>query len=614
MVNTVNHTLNSRLNSINNLEYLDKIYSDHLGSNLEEEESYLFGYTFPFEDPDVVVLIMENWVNHIDLQLDKLEEHSDEYTYLFQKRGFTVAEFKMVMTGKATEDDYLDERVYAYLFISSKEDHNYFISANSYDKEKTILQCYTEVLKKYIVEEIKELNQFFFDSRMKAYFPLSSLKRHTYILGKTGSGKSELIKNLWFDLQINSNIKNNKSLVCIEPQGKLSAELLQFYLNADYKSRVVYLDTHIRETAKQILGEDIVDDDYIFVLNPFDIQDNSTTNIEYLTDQLTSAFFSLVKSDSSDQMELLLASCVYTLLRIGDCDILTLLEFLQEGKNDKLINIGSQLKNKIHRQTIQDLNTQSFKQTQKSIRTRLARAISSINTQKALSGKSTVDIGSAIANGKVVICNLRQGLLSEEASKVIGRIILAIIQTEIKKRSVGEKHRPAFVFIDEAQDFITNRVTDILAKERQKGLHMILAHQHISQLEDAKIKNGVVANTGIKVASKNDPKSLDLIAKQMGIASKDFNKLKKYAFYVHDSHNDNAGARMIKAPSKYVKIKRPFYMDKKELKKFFLWTIHESGYYTKVEQDSENQILDTRNLGVDSSQQINKEVYKDPFK
>jgi DNA helicase HerA-like ATPase len=107
---------------------------------------------------------------------------------------------------------------------------------------------------------------------MKVYFPLSSLKRHTYILGKTGSGKSELMKNLWFDLQINSNIRRNKSLVCIEPQGKLSVELLQFYLNSGNKEKVVYLDTHIRETAKQLLGEDIVDDDYIFVFNPFDIK------------------------------------------------------------------------------------------------------------------------------------------------------------------------------------------------------------------------------------------------------------------------------------------------------------------------------------------------------
>jgi hypothetical protein len=143
------------------LEFLNKIYDDYFGSNHLEEESFLFGTVFPFEDIELVIQIMNSWVNLIDLKLDKLEEYGGKYVDLFKKRGFTIAEYKMVLSGKAAEDVYLDERVYAYLYIDCKEDLNYFISDNTYDTEKTILQKYTKVLEKYIINEIEELHHFF---------------------------------------------------------------------------------------------------------------------------------------------------------------------------------------------------------------------------------------------------------------------------------------------------------------------------------------------------------------------------------------------------------------------------------------------------------------------
>jgi len=175
-----------------------------------------------------------------------------------------------------------------------------------------------------------------------------------------------------------------------------------------------------------------------------------------------------------------------------------------------------------------------YKTTQKSIRTRIAKTISSHNTLKLLTGDSSVDISKALKKGRVLICNLRQGLLSEESSKIIGKLILAIIQTEIKKRELGKNHKPAFVFVDEAQDFITDKVTNILAKERQKGLHLLLSHQNVGQLSNLKILNGIMANTSLKLASKNDPKSQSVMAKQMNIKVKDFDTLKKYRFFIND--------------------------------------------------------------------------------
>lgn len=423
-----------------------------------------------------------------------------------------------------------------------------------------------------------------------------NLRRHAYILWKTWCWKSEIIKSLRFDIQRSRWKKKNYSLISIEPQGKLSIELLRFYINAKKMNRVVYLDTHIRQTAKQMCWEDLFDSDYVFTLNPFKITDNSDSNIEYLTDQLTAVFFSLVKTSSSDQMELLLSACINALLNFWNSTILDLLDFLNENRNQALLHKSQDLINPIHRQTIEELENWYYKQTQKSVRTRIAKSVSSINTLKVLTGYSTINIGKELNKGKIIICNLKQGLLSEEASKIIGKLIIALIQTEVKKRELWKRHKPTYLFIDEAHDFITEKVTDILAKERQKWLFLTLAHQHIGQIQNSNIQGGLIANTALKFASRNDGKSQRLMARQLWIKEKEFDELKNFQFYVNNGNLTNPVTRPFKSPKKYINTSSPFYMDKSELKKFFLRTVHESGYYQKLDQST-----------------LENETYNDPF-
>jgi len=264
-------------------------------------------------------------------------------------------------------------------------------------------------------------------------------------------------------------------------------------------------------------------------------------------------------------------------------------------------------------QTIGELEKNRFRQTQKSIRTRIARAVSSMNALRVFLGESTVNIDKLIDGGKIVIANFRQGLLSEDASQILGKFLIALVQTNIKKRPIGNKHKPTFLFLDEIQDFVTSKITNILAKDRQRGLHMILAHQHLGQIEDTNIRSGIIANTGVKVISKADPKSQSVMSKQMHFSDKEFEKLKRYHFFVHDSSQYDFKTKQVKASSKYVSNNSAFYMSNAQLEEYFKWLVHESGYYKKLEKDILPKPTPTKKVTKKASESPSNSQYEDPF-
>jgi len=253
-----------------------------------DDHSVPFGYYSYTGNEQLVKDFMEQWVNQLDWELDQAFD-LDQYADLMGQRGLTFSEYVFVLKGPNSHIDYDEERVFEFLQIDGPEEHHYFNSIQYSDEETNLWNSYKAYLTKWIEEENTELHQFFFESKNALHLSLESIKRHVYILGKTGSGKSEIIKNLWFDLQKKSNPNRNMSLFSVEPQGKLSIDLLRFHFNHHNQDRVVYLDTNIRETAKNILGKDIFNEDYLFTINPFGTKGVSQQDIDYLTASIQSS-------------------------------------------------------------------------------------------------------------------------------------------------------------------------------------------------------------------------------------------------------------------------------------------------------------------------------------
>ena len=86
---------------------------------------------------------------------------------------------------------------------------------------------------------------------------------------------------------------------------------------------------------------------------------------------------------------------------------------------------------------------------------------------------------------KVILVNLSKGLVGEETSKLIGRMIAMQVKiAALKRAKIDPKDRtPYFLYIDEFQNYVSKSIESILSEARKYKLGLIIGHQYIDQLK-----------------------------------------------------------------------------------------------------------------------------------
>lgn len=135
---------------------------------------------------------------------------------------------------------------------------------------------------------------------------------------------------------------------------------------------------------------------------------------------------------------------------------------------------------------------------------------------------------------------------------------------------------------------------------------------------DKKTMDIVLGNTAIKIAGKANDDSLKVMAKEMEnlVNTKDFSKLKKYEFFVHNSFVDGEPLVMkLKTPDFLVKMEdSPFYMTKEQLKETILHLVNKSGYYVATGGGDTKQQVGKENEGNRKKLDGSKPNFKPKFR
>ncbi|MBI2551596.1 type IV secretion system DNA-binding domain-containing protein [Candidatus Uhrbacteria bacterium] len=131
---------------------------------------------------------------------------------------------------------------------------------------------------------------------------------------------------------------------------------------------------------------------------------------------------------------------------------------------------------------------------------------------------SSFDFRQVMDEGKILLVNLSKGLTGDVNAELLGMIIVSKLQMAALGRANMEesKRRDFFLYIDEFQNFITDSIATILSEARKYRLDLIVAHQYIGQLvknNDTKIRDAVFGNVGTTLTSRIGPEDVEMLEK-----------------------------------------------------------------------------------------------------
>lgn len=401
------------------------------------------------------------------------------------------------------------------------------------------------------------------------------LSGHVLIVGRTGSGKSVLSKQLIYSLVLQSNENRKHAVMVIDPHGDLARDCLFFAINNRNSNRLIYLSSAINREA------DTGDSVYSCVFNPF-VSDGSSEMIFLLTETLTECLCELLTDATlTTQMISVIRPCIATVLRSPDPSLATLNRFFLEGYNADLIELGKTSDVEQHRIFFsKEWNAEHLRVSKNSIRVKLSYFLSDQRLANMLNGKPTVNIEQALNDGAFIILNLPKGSGSF-TSKVMGKLMIAYIHALMLRRDALEPSErvPCYLIVDEFGSIVTASLSSSLAEARKYGLSCILANQSLMQIENTAIRKTIAVNTGLKVVGLTDYQDRVTFSRELGkeVSAEDLEKLRPLQFYLkrndgrHKAFKFNASI-----------LPRTFFLTKKEKKDLLKWIVYESGQYRLV--------------------------------
>ena len=323
-------------------------------------------------------------------------------------------------------------------------------------------------------------------------------RRHSYIIGKTGTGKSTLLANM-----IIHDLKRGEGMCVIDPHGDLIETLLD-YIPSNRINDVILFDPS--DTQK------------VIQLNIF--EGTSGVHRELIASGIVSVFKKLYAHSWGPRLEYILRNALLTLLdtpqpRLSDVvDLLTNSEFRKKTLE--------QLKDPI----IKSFWVNEFEEMSDKLRTEAIAPIlnkvgqfvsSPLIRQVINSHKSSFSLEDAMNHGKIVLCNLSQGILGEDNATLLGAMIITKIQlTAMSRVSIAEEERRDFyLYVDEFQNFATESFIKILSEARKYRLSLILSNQYIDQLPE-NIQKAIFGNCGNFVSFVLGAHDAQVMSKEFG--------------------------------------------------------------------------------------------------
>jgi len=332
-------------------------------------------------------------------------------------------------------------------------------------------------------------------------------RRHSYIIGKSGTGKSVLLANMAIQ-----DIQNGEGVCVLDPHGDLVQDILERIPPERAEDVIIFSPADLeRPMALNLLEYDpLYPEQKSFVINEmigiFDkLYDLKSTGGPMFEQYMRNAMLLIMDDPDSGStlMEIpkVLADEEFRKLKLSRCKNQTVVDFWRKeaekaGGEAALANIVPYITSKLT----------SF------ISNDMMRPI--IGQQK-----SAFNLREVMDKQKILLIDLPKGLVGEMNAYLLGMILVGkILMAALSRTDMPSENRKDFyLYIDEFQNFTTNSICQILSEARKYALNLIIAHQYIGQLskgQNTEIKDAVFGNVGTIISFKIGSEDAEFLVKE----------------------------------------------------------------------------------------------------
>lgn len=312
-------------------------------------------------------------------------------------------------------------------------------------------------------------------------------QRHMYIIGRTGSGKSELLKSMMVQ-----DIYAGKGICFIDPHGDAAEDMLQ---------RIP------PSRAEDVIYWDPGDVDRPFGINMLEADDEQQKH--FVVTSIIGLMYKLYDPQKTGiigpRFEHAIRNAMLTVMSkegggtfIEVVRVLTDPEFVKE--------LLPMVQDPVVRRywTDQIAQTSDFhkSETLDYIVSKFGRFVTNIMMRNIIGQTvSSFNIRKVMDEGKILIVNLSKGKIGEENSNFLGLVLVPKILAAAMSRSnmPEEERRDFYLYVDEFQNFATDSFATILSEARKYRLNLIVANQFIGQIPED-VKNAIFGNVGTLMA------------------------------------------------------------------------------------------------------------------
>lgn len=357
--------------------------------------------------------------------------------------------------------------------------------------------------------------------RKKFGIKVDDRRRHFYVVGKTGMGKTELLKNMAMQ-----DIQNGNGIGFIDPHGEAAEDLLNFVPESRVKD-VIYFNP--------------ADLNYPIAFNV--MEEVSPENRHIVVSGLMSVFKKIFGPEVwSARMEYILNYAILALLESPNTTLLGINRLLADPEYRR------EVVDKVQDPVVRAFWLQEYaRYTQRyeveataAIQNKVGQFISNPLIRNVVGQvRSSIDMRELMDKKMILIANLSKGKVGEDSSRLLGGLLSTKMQLAAMSRvDIPEEDRQDFfLYIDEFQNFASESFSNILSEARKYRLSLILGHQYIAQLasgDDTKMRDAVFGNVGTMVVFRVGAEDAEFLEKEFApeFMALDFVNLGKYNIYV----------------------------------------------------------------------------------